>query len=88
MTYLESSSNFHYFRLNHQDAYVDCWLIKAAKLKPPEVPPDVLSIKFTCETVFFFPHKTFVWARMWGINLNEAAPAFNAAHRLVLSFIR
>ena len=88
MTYLGSSSSFHYFRLNNQDAYVTCWLIMAAKLKPPKVPPDVLSRKFTCDTVFFFPHKTYVRVSMWGVDISEAAPAFDAAYRLILSFIR
>lgn len=88
MTYLGSSSSFHYFILKKQDAYVKCWLINAVRLKPPKVGPDVLSKEFTCETVFIIPYETYVRVSMWGVDIKDAAPAFDAAHRLVMFFIR
>jgi hypothetical protein len=88
MAYLGSSTSFHYFLLNNGNAYVTCWLVKADKLMPPQVSPDVLLKKFTCETTFFLPNARFAWVRVWDIRLGEAPPAFAAAHRKILSFIR
>lgn len=88
MTYVGSSSSFHYFALNNEDAYVTCWLIKADRLMPPEVAPDVLSKKFTCKTMFLLPHNTYAWVTNWGVDLNDTAPAFVSAHREILSFIQ
>lgn len=88
MTYIGSSSSFHYFTLNKSHSYISCRLTTAARLKPPKVPADVLSREFACGTVLYLPHKAYAWVTTSGIAINEAAPAFNAAHRLLLSFIR
>ena len=88
MTYIGSTSGDHYFTLNNENVYVICSLIEAARLVHPQVDPDVLSKKFACQTMFLLPHNIYAWVTNWRVDLNDTAPAFVAAHRQIISYIR
>ncbi|WP_157956656.1 hypothetical protein [Dyella sp. C11] len=86
MTYIGSSSSFHYFKLTNEDADVQCHLLAADRLLPPKVSPDVLSKEFICSTAISLPSDLYAWIVAEGVQLNDVANAFVMAHRKVISF--
>lgn len=87
MTYIGSSSSFHYFKLTSEDANVQCHLLTADRLLPPKVSPDVLSKEFVCSTAIPLPSGLYAWIVANGVHLSDVAKAFVMAHRKVISFI-
>jgi hypothetical protein len=87
MTYLGSSSGNHYFLLKDPAVHVECSLVTSDRLRPPAVAPDVLSKPFYCQTMFALPGGNYAWARIWYVQIGEAAPAFRATYRELRSFI-
>jgi hypothetical protein len=88
MTYIGSSSSIHYFVLEHEDAYVSCMLMKADRLMPPQVAPDVLSKKFRCDTTFRLSIDSYAWVTNSGVYLDDVGSSFISAHREILSFTK
>lgn len=88
MTYLGSSSIDHYFVLDHGDAYVTCMPMTPDRLRPPNVAPDILSKKFSCETMLKLPHGEFARVTISYVDLSDVGPALSSAHREILSFIQ
>ncbi|GLQ46521.1 hypothetical protein GCM10007862_15720 [Dyella lipolytica] len=88
MTYLGSSSSFHYFKLANEDAYVECHLLTADRLSPPKVSHDVLSKEFVCGTAFGLPAGLYAWIDAPGVHIDDVAKAFLMVRAEVVSFIR
>jgi hypothetical protein len=87
MTYVGSSSNIHFFTLNHVDAYVSCMLMISDRLPRGKVAPDVLSKKFSCDTLFRLPRSTYARVTSSWVDLNDVGPAFTSVYRETISFI-
>lgn len=87
MTYIGSSSSFHYFKLTNEDADVQCHLLVADRLLPPKVSPDVLSKEFVCSTAISLPSGLYAWIVTDSVHLNDVAKAFIATRDKVTSFI-
>ncbi|MBE1162357.1 hypothetical protein [Dyella acidiphila] len=87
MSYIGSSSSFHYFKLSNEDADVVCRLVVADRLRPPAVSPDVLGKAFQCSTAIALPSGLYAWIIADSVHLHEAAKVLVAAQEKVASFM-